>query len=254
MVHAVHTKVAGRGRFHVDGLKGSLTLKEGLEKRLVGQYGMHHASANTVTGNILVVFDADEEHETVAGHIESLLSELSPRGLENLSVPPAPRPAERAVSFIEKASLPASEVVTALRKKVKNVLSTLHEQPVKKWHMLDGDKVLALVKTDLTMGPSEKEVEHRLGQLWDQQLARIGTPFPLGDFSGSVHVPSHGPAERRRRGFSVDRRPPRCRDHHGRGGGQRGYRVFHGERSGKDDPVPHSGRFIPRPMWSAMVM
>ena len=65
MVRAVHTNIEGRGRFSVEGLKGSEMLKHWLEERLVKKHGMLRASANTVTGNILVVFDPKKDHEII---------------------------------------------------------------------------------------------------------------------------------------------------------------------------------------------
>ncbi len=71
-----------------------------------------------------------------------------------------------------------------MREKVKNVISPLRAQPEKKWHLLDGDKVLGLVKTDLHLGPSEKQAEDRLRRYGTNSLPESKPRSPWEIFAG----------------------------------------------------------------------
>ncbi len=160
MVQAVHTNLAGRGRFFVEGLKGSSALKQWLEERLVKKHGMQRATANTVTGNILVVFDPKKDHEIIINLIKHVITkfpgeDVSPTPEHSSKCPqgdPAPYREENP---------PGDHTLVALKEKVKSVLSPLHPQPVEKWHTLSVEKVQAFVNAQLDSGISEKQVQNR---------------------------------------------------------------------------------------------
>ena len=164
MVHAVHAKVAGRGRFSVEGLKGSSMLKDRLEDRLVKQHGMIRASASTVTGNILVVFDPLRDHETAKNLIEHVLSAIPDKEAGQSPLPSVPGSPKKGISSSLKENLQAGEALVALRDKVKHIISPLRPQPVEKWHTLAANEVMALVNAEPDSGISEKQVQHRRRQ------------------------------------------------------------------------------------------
>ena len=58
MVQAIHTAVAGRARFKVEGLYRSKSLEKLLESRLVRLKDISQASANALTGNVLVCYNS----------------------------------------------------------------------------------------------------------------------------------------------------------------------------------------------------
>lgn len=57
MVKALHTAVAGRARFKVEGLYRSEYLEKLLESRLARLQDISLASANALTGNVLVCYN-----------------------------------------------------------------------------------------------------------------------------------------------------------------------------------------------------
>ncbi|HIK46615.1 MAG TPA: cation-transporting P-type ATPase, partial [Leptolyngbyaceae cyanobacterium M65_K2018_010] len=57
VVQALHTVVRGRARFHVQGLRGSSSLKQYVESCLPQVAGITSVSASVVTGHVLVLFD-----------------------------------------------------------------------------------------------------------------------------------------------------------------------------------------------------
>lgn len=74
MVETVHDAVKGRARYRVDGLHKSEALRKKLEIELKREAGIRHVSASALTGNVLVLFDAQRKPTDVAALIDSLLS------------------------------------------------------------------------------------------------------------------------------------------------------------------------------------
>ncbi len=170
MVHAVHTKIAGRGRFHVEGLKGSPALKEWIEDHLVNRYGMFRASGSTITGNILILFKAEQDHETVACLIQNIIDALPDETPGSSRSPSNPRRAANEIPSMEKAPFRGAEALVALKDKVRQIISPLRPQPAETWHTLTAEEVLTLVDTDVNLGISGREVQHRLGQYGPNML------------------------------------------------------------------------------------
>ncbi len=160
MVRAVHTNLAGRGRYNVEGLKGSSALKDWLEDKLVNQHGMKGASANTVTGNILVQFDPQKDHETISNLIKHVISRMP----GDDAGPPAKPPLAlvKKETPPEAMTPPAEETLAALKHKVQHVLSPLRPQPVEKWHTLTVEEVQSSVNTRVDLGISLEQVHHRI--------------------------------------------------------------------------------------------
>jgi len=160
MVHAVHTNLAGRGRFSVEGLKGSSALKHWLEDMLVKKHGMLSASANTVTGNILVVFDPKKDHEIIINLIKHVITKFPG---EDVSLTPehSSKRSQGELAPYKEENPPGDHALVALKEKVKQVLSSLHPQPVEKWHTLTVEQVQAFVNTQLDSGISQRQVQNR---------------------------------------------------------------------------------------------
>ena len=161
MVNAVHTNLAGRGRFNVEGLKGSSGLKDWLEDKLVHQHGMLSASANIVTGNILVRFDPDKNHETVRNLIKHVISRMPGQDGD--------RPYTSPLELVKKETKTTEETMSqdderlfALKQKVQRVLSPIHPQPIEKWHTLTVEQVQASVNSRLDLGITLKQVQNRI--------------------------------------------------------------------------------------------
>ena len=76
MIIALHTAVQGRARYTVPGLKGSDALKRAIEQRLVIEPEILTAAANPVTGSLLVHFNSNNDHRTIAYLIEGVLAEV----------------------------------------------------------------------------------------------------------------------------------------------------------------------------------
>jgi Ca2+-transporting ATPase len=78
-VRCVHSGVAGRARFEVAGLYHDDALTRSLESSLRRRPGVASASANALTGKILVLFDPDLDLERVRAWIEEALASVGGR-------------------------------------------------------------------------------------------------------------------------------------------------------------------------------
>ncbi len=72
-VQAVHTRVPGRARFRVYGLKAAPDLTERLESGFEGETGVTHVSASHRTGTILVRFHEDTPHQAIENRLRRIL-------------------------------------------------------------------------------------------------------------------------------------------------------------------------------------
>src|SRR5262245_748882 len=74
MVETIHTAVEGRARYRVIGLHRSEQFRRRLETSLTRTVGIRRASANVLTGNVLVFFDKGRDPAEIARIIEDLAS------------------------------------------------------------------------------------------------------------------------------------------------------------------------------------
>ncbi|MBI5444261.1 MAG: cation-transporting P-type ATPase [Deltaproteobacteria bacterium] len=75
-VRAVHTAVAGRARFRVEGLHSSGDFGRRLEERFRVLGGFSYVSANALTGNVLLRYNSGRTAEDVAELLEAVVAEL----------------------------------------------------------------------------------------------------------------------------------------------------------------------------------
>lgn len=132
MVRAVHTAVKGRARFKVHALHGSDTLRHHIEARLAAIDGVKSATASSITGSILVLFNSGNTVEDIGRFLRALVAEYGGTAPE-----------------AEKPGRPASPVVPAaetksLRRRIAAILpGAVEAQPVEAWHVMAVPEVLA---------------------------------------------------------------------------------------------------------------
>ena len=73
LVQTVHSRVPGRGRYRIYGLKAAPLLKPQLEEGLSRQKDILHVSVSVSTGKVLVCFDEKIPHETIAERLFHIL-------------------------------------------------------------------------------------------------------------------------------------------------------------------------------------
>ena len=119
MITAVHTKVPGRARYRVRGLRQSVTLKQLLEERLAKRDEIARVSAGATTGTVLVRFDSNSDHAAIALIITDIVKEHGKR-------PDNPR------GTVAKRKSPGSKKnikgkIQSAKNKVKHLLSASEE-------------------------------------------------------------------------------------------------------------------------------
>ncbi|MBE9107294.1 phosphatase PAP2 family protein [Nostoc cf. edaphicum LEGE 07299] len=84
-VQPIHTAVKGRVRYKVNGLYHSEALKKYLESRLLEEEIISRASANSYTGNVLVIFHPDKSLNTIALLIQDILLDYRQKNSKSLA-------------------------------------------------------------------------------------------------------------------------------------------------------------------------
>lgn len=156
VIHAVHVKLPGRGRYKVRGLSGSRAIKEGLESRLLRHKIIRHVSASTLTSNVLVLFDKTVDHRTIARCLKEAVEEITGTFPESdtqsrksiLKTPPSPGKIRRLPERIGK--------------KIVQLVSPPEEQKPQPWHLMKTETVLQFWGTDKQHGLSSEVVNHTL--------------------------------------------------------------------------------------------
>jgi Ca2+-transporting ATPase len=146
-----HTKVQGRGRYSVPGLHYSETCKKYLEYHLSNREGIIRTSANPLTGNILVYFNSNNTHKSIAILLENLL--IQANGIFD--------------SIENKASYDISYDPSG---KIHRSVCPVHNMQEKPWHSLDATDIVSELQSDIEKGLSvslskEKYLQHGLNRL-----------------------------------------------------------------------------------------
>ena len=166
MLRVLHNKLPGRTRYKIGGLLNNSFLKNHLEKRLKAHDDIYDISFNTVTGNVLVLYDETKAHETVSDLITVALKEV------NFEVhPETPADKKPKTSFKDyfgslkfgTDEMPQKDLQTvsqdAYQKKWFNGAN-------EDWHTTDVEDILRMLRTDSEKGLTPKKVQeflHRYG-------------------------------------------------------------------------------------------
>ncbi len=164
MVQAVHTSVQGRARYKVEGLYRSEQLKQQIEQRLAQHAWILSVSINTLTGNVLVLFDSQDGHRASAvaslleAAIECSRGETSRR--RDISAPASPQRTgavvvRRAPTDVSPLHTPAGKEVSSLRT-VRKQVSRAEDQEEEVWHCMTKKDVLQRWGTSASEGLSEE--------------------------------------------------------------------------------------------------
>jgi P-type Ca2+ transporter type 2C len=126
-VSLVHTKVPGRTRYKVDGLRRVPNIESFLERSLAGQSDILAVSANHLTGTLLITYNSGNTPQSIAERIETVLSQWE-HGLRRASgtdYQPYPQPEERRPDVKLSARMDGNRTWHGLdRKQVLNLLDT----------------------------------------------------------------------------------------------------------------------------------
>lgn len=158
-VEAIHTTIKGRARYRVRGLYNSKPLKRLLEIRLGEQKDVLKVKASTITGNLLISYNSDNSHKTIARLVEKILdesrSDMEQAASASLKAAAASRSkAQPPTSHNGKTTYPSNQLLQRL--------NAIGEQTnALPWHLLHRDEVLARLESDLHKGLSRETILDR---------------------------------------------------------------------------------------------
>jgi Ca2+-transporting ATPase len=155
VIEAIHTKIEGRARFKVDGLFGSENFKHFLEQRLRAEKDILSASASALTGTVLVSYNSNNNHHTIAFLLEDILVESRERPADGS--PSQPRAAAPPPAPAKKERLPVETLRRFLTPPGEG-----QEQVKKPWHTLDPNAVTTIVRGDADRGLGSATAGERL--------------------------------------------------------------------------------------------
>ena len=169
MIYPVHTRVSGRARFRVDGLYRSEPLKRSLETRLSRYPFIKKVSASIITGNILIVFDPQKDHDAITLLIRSVLPE-SP-GIHTSDVGDSAYAFDKTKALSDESLHPGQgRHLPAIKEKIKDLFAGFAEQKKEDWHLLHADEVLGLLSSSQDHGLSMERVQEFLKRFGPNSL------------------------------------------------------------------------------------
>jgi Ca2+-transporting ATPase len=179
MVDAIHTAVAGRARYRVEGLYRSEVLKRLLEFRLSQNRDITHISASILTGNILVCFNSDNTPQTIATLIEEIVIEYR----HHCDNSPPESAGERSDTGTAAPSPGYLDYLPGIR----DLFYYKAPQPQEPWHLFGAEEVLARFRTDkaagLTWEAAQEHVKTYGPNLLPEAEARSGWEIFFSQFN-----------------------------------------------------------------------
>lgn len=172
MIEAIHA-IKGRVRFRVQGLYGSRGLRDALEEALHAHPFVRHASANPLTGKILVLFEPE------AADI-ALLASILEEALARDPIPPSRKSRYSLGCWLCKRSSDCDAACTqpsrALNSDPNEASSanipTAAEQIRNPWHLMEPEAVADFFSTSLEAGHTTERAEGFLRHFGPNVLPR----------------------------------------------------------------------------------
>lgn len=155
MVQTINTAVSGRARYKVKGLYRSEPLREYIEARFSQRQGISYVAVNTLTGNVLVLFNSGNSSNGIASHLEEIVLDY----LKNLHFetpnPPSPPFAKGGKILAGSSSLKAD------RLSLRNLINRAEKQPIEPWHLMGTARVIDLIGTGRKNGLTVESVSEK---------------------------------------------------------------------------------------------
>ena len=166
MIEAIHTKVEGRARFRVEGLRGSEPLRAILEQRLAQEKDILEASASALTGTIRVSFNSNNNHHTIAFLLEDILVAIAPSGNGDGA-------AGRSAAAMVAAHAPqARQLPVETLKRFLTPPTEDRSRDRKPWHVLEAETVASITRSDPAAGLPAPIAAERLKEYGPNHLPK----------------------------------------------------------------------------------
>lgn len=163
-IHPVHTAVKGRARLRVEGLRRREDLRAAIESAFAVKPGIYQVSASSLTGNVLIVYQAHL-------NLDDLLSEL-----------------EEVVYSVGNGRVVSSPPRPAGRSRARQLTLVKGERtaPVRAWHAMEGEEIVSLLESSGSEGLSTTAAAERLGQYGSNALREVARRSELSIFLGQL--------------------------------------------------------------------
>jgi Ca2+-transporting ATPase len=174
-VVVVHATVAGRVRVHVDGLHRNDALRLVLQAGLRNRPGIRSASASSLTGNLLVLFDPAIDLQSVLSRIDLVLAAAGAAARGAAAGNPvssgkdqSPATGEPIVDLVRGAVSEVSRLVSLLLREgsgespPSSGAGPIGPGPAEPWHALEADQVAAFWQSSRTSGLRADIVAERM--------------------------------------------------------------------------------------------
>jgi P-type Ca2+ transporter type 2C len=163
IVTPVHTRVKGRARFTVSGLKRSESLKHLLTEQLSAKDGIFGVKASTVTGKILVFYDRKTPLETITEMLQTAVHTISQQ--KEAAAPAEKKPLRRQQAPSRQKDAPSR--MQKVKNRVQSILRHRQADTENNWHVVAGQDAAAFFQSDIRQGISRESVldrRHRFGE------------------------------------------------------------------------------------------
>jgi len=157
LVIPVHTAVKGRLRLHVPQLVNSDIAKCAIEQELPLRVEVNSVQANSITGNVLILFDPAIEAKRIIKALEEIVHRFRTNGwrLQTSDTAPLIKANSAAISVADRISL--------------SLQIPNENNP---WHLLGVDEVLTFWKSNKSTGLAVAEAKQRLTKYGPNILSR----------------------------------------------------------------------------------
>jgi Ca2+-transporting ATPase len=155
----------------VEGLQHSAPLKNLLEQRLALQKDIESVSASTLTGNLLVSFNSNSSHKSVAFLIEGMLDEYH----EGTPVIDAQFVESATAAKMSDPPIKAPPSPPVSHETIKRFLAPSSQEPSKPWHTLKTDAVMHLMRSDRKTGLDVITADKRFDENGPNKLEGVET-------------------------------------------------------------------------------
>lgn len=179
MIQVIHAAIKGRVRYKIKGLRRSESLKEYIERRLAEKEEITHFSANTVTGNILVFFNGDNDIHKITSILEAIIIQYKKTVESQVSIA-----SSQAENSTTKRPTVAIGRQAYSRRKLRRLISRAEDQRVEPWHLMEYDAVLesfGVNKSDGLSSEAAKELLQKYGpNVLPESVPRSGLSILIG--------------------------------------------------------------------------
>lgn len=161
MVQAIHASVKGRARYKIKGLYRSESLKKHLEFRLIEKEGINRFHINTLTGNILVFFNSNNDVHAIALIIEGIVIEYREAVKSHQPTIVSQKNQNKRQLSTNKGLFTKDNQPYTIRK-LRRAVVCAERQIIEPWHLMEASDAVALFKTSKDSGLSWETAKENL--------------------------------------------------------------------------------------------